>query len=125
MGDHITQPATSAELARAKFLREALQRRTQVVTGPADTFAAPSESVTASSFATESPELQKAYLEQLVECAPEAITILDREFHITRLNGEFTRIFGFGAAEALGQRVDALIVPRTAARRHAGSRTCW
>jgi len=119
MGDHITQPATSAELSRAKFLREALQRRTQVVTGPADTFAPPAQAAT-SSFATESPELQKAYLEQLVECAPEAITILDPEFQITRLNSEFTRIFGFGAAEALGQRVDTLIVPPD-----RGAETCW
>lgn len=111
MGDHITRPATSAELSRAKFLREALQRRTQVVPGPADTVAAAAEAVAPSSLATESPELQKAYLEQVVECAPEAITILDPEFQITRLNSEFTRIFGFGAAEALGQRVDALIVP--------------
>jgi len=120
MGDHITQPATSAELSRAKFLREALQRRTLVVTGPADTFAAPAESITTSSLGTESPELQKAYLEQLVECAPEAITILDREFHITRLNSEFTRIFGYGASEALGQRVDALIVPPD-----RNAETCW
>ena len=120
MGDHITQPATSAELSRAKFLREALQRRTQVVTGPADTFAVPAESATGLSFANESPELQKAYLEQLVECAPEAITILNREFHVTRLNSEFTRIFGFSASEALGQRVDALIVPPD-----RNAETCW
>ena len=120
MGDHITQPATSAELSRAKFLREALQRRTQVVTGPADTFTPPADPGTASSLATESPELQKAYFEQLVECAPEAITILDREFQITRLNSEFTRIFGFDAAEALGQRIDALIVPPD-----RSAETCW
>ena len=120
MGDHITQPATSAELSRAKFLREALQRRRQVVTEPANTVAAAAEAVALSSLATESPEVQKAYLEQVVECAPEAITILDREFRITRLNSEFTRIFGFGASEAMGQRVDALIVPPD-----RGAETCW
>jgi len=120
MGDHITQPATSAELSRAKFLREALQRRTQVVTGPADIVAASAEAVVPSSLATESAEVQRAYLEQVVECAPEAITILDRDFHITRLNSEFTRIFGFGASEALGQRVDTLIVPPD-----RGAETCW
>jgi PAS domain S-box-containing protein len=119
MGDHITQPATSAELLRAKFLREALQRRRQV-TGPADPVVASVEPVSPSSLATESPEVQRAYLEQVVECAPEAITILDREFRITRLNSEFTRIFGFGASEALGQRVDALIVPPD-----RGAETCW
>jgi two-component system cell cycle sensor histidine kinase/response regulator CckA len=104
MGDNITQPAQSAELLRAKFLREALQRRSPALSGPAV------ESITPS-FGTDSPELQRAYLEQLVECAPEAISILDPEYRITRLNGEFTRIFGFGPAEALGQRIDSLIVP--------------
>jgi len=105
MGDNITQPATSAELSRAQFLREALQRRTLALSDPAAT-----EAITPS-FATDSPELQRAYLEQLVECAPEAISILDPEYRITRLNGEFTRIFGFSPAEALGERIDSLIVP--------------
>jgi len=110
MGDHITQPATSAELSRAKFLKEALQRRTQALSSPAANFLdTPEENIPG--VATDSPELQKAYLEQLVECAPEAITILDPEYRITRVNGEFTRIFGFTPEEALGQRIDSLIVP--------------
>ena len=107
MGDHITRPAQSAELLRAKFLREALQRHTQVLSSPDETTATASTP----SFAPDSPELQRAYLEQLVECAPEAISILDPEYRITRLNGEFTRIFGFGPEEAMGQRIDSLIVP--------------
>src|SRR5580700_10140037 len=110
MGDHITQPATSAELARAKFLREALQRRTQAVSGLDESIAETSPFI-GTSFAPDSPELQKAYLEQLVECAPEAITILDPEYRITRINGEFSRIFGFAPEEAAGQRIDSLIVP--------------
>src|ERR1051326_5329815 len=67
----------------------------------------------------ESPELQKAYLEQLIECAPEAISILDNEQRITRLNSEFTNIFGYRPEEALGQRLDSLIIPpdRTAETR--------
>jgi PAS domain S-box-containing protein len=110
MGDNITQPATSAELSRAKSLREALQRRTLALSDPTATATASTEPITPS-FATDSPELQRAYLEQLVECAPEAISILDPEYRITRLNGEFTRIFGFSPAEALGERIDSLIVP--------------
>ena len=115
MGDNITQPATSAEHARAKFLREALQRRTLAYSGQAETVIATNVTATGEaitpSFEFDSPELQRAYLEQLVECAPEAISILDPEYRITRLNGEFTRIFGFGPEEALGQRIDSLIVP--------------
>jgi len=110
MGDQITQPATSAELRRAKFLREALRRRTPAFSTPPEIITAVPEPITPS-FAAEGPELERAYLEQLVECAPEAISILDSEYRITRLNGEFTRTFGFGPAEALGQRIDRLIVP--------------
>jgi two-component system cell cycle sensor histidine kinase/response regulator CckA len=110
MGDNITQPAKSAELIRAKFLREALQRHAPALSSPGETIPAAPRPITPS-FAPENPELQRAYLEQLVECAPEAITILDLEYRITRLNSEFTRIFGFGPTEALGQRIDSLIVP--------------
>jgi len=119
MGDHITQPATAAELSRAKFLREKLQRRTQVLSSLGESIAETSEPISPT-FASDSPELQRAYLEQLVECAPEAITILDAEFRITRVNGEFTRIFGFNTAEALGQRIDSLIVPPD-----RSAETCW
>ncbi len=107
MGDHITRPAEAAELARARFLREALHRHTPVLSSPDEGIA----TSVIPSFAPDSPELQRAYLEQLVECAPEAISILDPEYRITRLNGEFTRIFGFGPEEALGERIDSLIVP--------------
>jgi|HubBroStandDraft_6_1064221.scaffolds.fasta_scaffold32924_2 two-component system cell cycle sensor histidine kinase/response regulator CckA len=119
MGDHITQPATAAELSRAKFLKEKLQCRTQVLSSLGESITETSESISPS-FASDSPELQRAYLEQLVECAPEAITILDAEFRITRVNGEFTRIFGFNTTEALGQRIDSLIVPPD-----RSAETCW
>jgi two-component system, cell cycle sensor histidine kinase and response regulator CckA len=119
MGDHITRPATSAELARAKFLREALHRRTQVLSSLGESIPETSQSVS-TSFTPDSPELQRAYLEQLVECAPEAITILDPEYRIMRINGEFTRIFGFDPEEALGQRIDSLIVPPD-----RSAETCW
>src|SRR5690349_229 len=112
MGDNLTQAAKNAEKSRARFLRQAMQQKTPVLTNlgnGSDTF----------SLAPESPELQKAYLEQLIECAPEAISILDNEQRITRLNSEFTNIFGYRPEEALGQRLDSLIIPpdRTAETR--------
>ena len=119
MGDHITQPATSAELSRAKFLREALQRRTHVLSGPPENVTGEPEA-DIPGVSTSTPELQNAYLEQLVECTPEAITILDPEYRITRVNGEFTRIFGFSREEAVGQRIDSLIVPPD-----RSAETCW
>jgi two-component system, cell cycle sensor histidine kinase and response regulator CckA len=53
----------------------------------------------------------KAYYEQIIQNAPEAISIIDHEMGIARINNEFTRLFGFTEAEALGKRLDQLIVP--------------
>jgi two-component system, cell cycle sensor histidine kinase and response regulator CckA len=55
--------------------------------------------------------VEKAYLEQIIENAPEAISIVDLELRILRINGEFTRLFGFTVDEAVGKRLDHLIVP--------------
>jgi len=104
MGDKITRSAKSAELARAKFLHDALERGVPTLTLP------PAEKDSATT-SPNSAELQQAYLEQLVECAPEAISILDTDFRIVRLNTEFTRIFGFRPEEVLGKRLEPLIVP--------------
>src|SRR6202521_3739173 len=55
--------------------------------------------------------VEKAYLEQIIENAPEAISIVDQELRILLINGEFTRVFGFTADEVAGKRLDLLIVP--------------
>jgi two-component system, cell cycle sensor histidine kinase and response regulator CckA len=55
--------------------------------------------------------MEQAYYEQILENAPEAISIIDLDLNISRINGEFTRLFGFTAAEAVGKRLDVLIVP--------------
>lgn len=55
--------------------------------------------------------VQTAHLEQLIESAPEGIVLLDNQARVLRINREFTRMFGYAPAEALGRRVDDLIVP--------------
>ena len=110
MGDKITRPAVSADHVRARFLREALHNGAPVLSAPDAAASVVSENIV-SHLDPESPELQKAYLEQLVECAPEAISILDTQMRITRLNGEFSRVFGFRPEEVLGRRLEELIVP--------------
>jgi two-component system cell cycle sensor histidine kinase/response regulator CckA len=105
----ITRRTSSAEGERARFLRKALQES-------APSLSVFSENATVKApvngyISPESPDLQSAYLKQLIECAPEAISILDTDLRIVRLNGEFTRIFGYSAEEALGQRIESLIVP--------------
>jgi two-component system, cell cycle sensor histidine kinase and response regulator CckA len=57
------------------------------------------------------PAVEKAYFEQIIENAPDAISIIDEELRILRINAEFTSLFGFTAAETAGRRLDELIVP--------------
>ncbi|MDH3251546.1 MAG: PAS domain S-box protein [Ignavibacteria bacterium] len=55
--------------------------------------------------------VQRMHLEQLFETAPEGIVILDADDHVLRMNSEFTRMFGFSRAEAIGRRINELIAP--------------
>jgi len=55
--------------------------------------------------------VQKAFLEQFIESAPEAIAIVDLNMIVQRINREFTRLFGYAPEDACGQYLDALIVP--------------
>jgi two-component system, cell cycle sensor histidine kinase and response regulator CckA len=108
MGDRLTPPISSAAMLRARFLKATLESG-----GPPALSQNPSstDKGLAQSWLEGNPEIHKAYLEQLVECAPEAITILDTEYRIMRINSEFTRLFGYSEAESLGQMVGDLIVP--------------
>ena len=47
--------------------------------------------------------VQTALLDELFESAPEAIVMLDLEQRVTRVNREFTRMFGFAVEQALGR----------------------
>jgi PAS domain S-box-containing protein len=55
--------------------------------------------------------VEKAYFEQIIENAPEAVSIVDEAHRVLRINREFTRLFGFTAAEAAGKSLETLIVP--------------
>ena len=78
---------------------------------PPNSGPAPAPSPTNGNAAEVPLSVEKAYLEQIIENAPEAISIVDQELRILRINGEFTRVFGFTADEAAGKRLDLLIVP--------------
>jgi len=60
--------------------------------------------------------------EQLFEGVPEAIVLADERGRVLRVNGEFTRMFGYPETETLGRTLDDLIVPpeRIAESQHAG-----
>ena len=106
MGDKITRPPRSTDRARARFLRDALHHGTPVLSSASNGTPDPQTSSN-----HQNPEWPSAYFEQLVECAPEAISILDIEHRVTGINSEFTRLFGYRSKEVLGHRLDSLIVP--------------
>ena len=56
-------------------------------------------------------EEQKTYLSELFARVPEAIVMLHGDSRVTRVNPEFTKMFGYTAEEAIGQRIDVLIAP--------------
>ncbi len=59
----------------------------------------------------EALRVEKAYFEQLFENAPEAIVLVDNDSRVLRVNGEFTRMFGYTSDEVLGRSIDELLAP--------------
>ncbi len=54
-------------------------------------------------------KVQQAYLERLIESAPEAIVLLDNNEVIMQVNQEFTNMFGYTFEEAVGKSTYELI----------------
>ena len=61
--------------------------------------------------ANEDLRSRKEQLDGLFELSPDAVILTDDDFHVLRVNKEFTRIFGYTAEEAAGQWLPELIVP--------------
>jgi two-component system cell cycle sensor histidine kinase/response regulator CckA len=109
MGEKIAPAATSSDLPRVKTMGEPVEDSASPILPVTDRASATSPT---NGRAAAAPfTVEKDYLEQIIENAPEAISIVDQELNILRINGEFTRLFGFSAAEAAGKRLDRLIVP--------------
>jgi PAS domain S-box-containing protein len=54
---------------------------------------------------------ENAIFDELFEQLPLAVALTNADNVVLRVNGEFTRIFGYTAQEAIGRRLDDLIVP--------------
>jgi PAS domain S-box-containing protein len=54
---------------------------------------------------------QRALLDELFEQAPQAVALLSVDSRVVRVNREFTRVFRYSPADALGHRLSDLIVP--------------
>ncbi|MEI7981000.1 MAG: ATP-binding protein, partial [Bacteroidota bacterium] len=57
----------------------------------------------------ESFQKEKAYLDQLFEGSPEAIIMIDIHGKVTKINSEFTHLFGFTEQEIVGENIDNII----------------
>jgi PAS domain S-box-containing protein len=62
--------------------------------------------------AEEALHVEKAYLEELFENAPESIVLVDNDSRVLRANDEFVRTFGYSMEDLLGKSVDELIAPQ-------------
>ncbi len=110
MGEKIVPAEASTKLPVVKALDDVLEHSAPPISTltPAPV---PANSPTNSNAAEVPSTVERAYYEQIIETAPEAISIVNQELNILRVNAEFTRLFGFTAAEAAGRRLDLLIVP--------------
>jgi PAS domain S-box-containing protein len=61
--------------------------------------------------ANEDLQTRREQLDGLFELSPDAVILTDEDYHVLRVNKEFTRIFGYAAEEAAGQWLPDLIVP--------------
>ena len=104
-----TSAADPVQLLRVKTLEEALRGKSPGNHHSSETTVDHTPPLTADS--ENLLPVEKAYFEQIIQNAPEAISIVDKEHRILRINGEFTRLFGFTPAEATGKTLDRLIVP--------------
>ena len=54
---------------------------------------------------------RKEQVDALFELSPDAVILTDDDFHVLRVNKEFTRMFGYTPEEVAGQWLPNLIVP--------------
>jgi two-component system cell cycle sensor histidine kinase/response regulator CckA len=121
MGDRVTR-TDPGEIARAKRLKAALQAGiapTFVKTdaSSADESACPESSCPIPPISEEvskqllPPDARLQFLEQMFQVSPDGLVIASLDHSIFLASDQFLRMFGFEAAEVLGQSLEGLVVP--------------
>jgi two-component system, cell cycle sensor histidine kinase and response regulator CckA len=121
MGERVTRATQPRELVRARSLRQALEQGAPPAFIPSGIPYSAPQSPTLSWHATgkkpkptgsdETLAIRRQYLEQLFQTSPDPLIVTDVSFRALCINQEFQRVFGYSAAETLGQSIDALIFP--------------
>ena len=109
MRENDAPAARSKDLPHAEMLPEPASGGTRSAPERAD--GAASTRVAEKGESQNVPTVDQAYFDQIIENAPDAISIVDAKKSILRVNGEFARLFGYSTAEAAGKSIDQLIVP--------------
>jgi PAS domain S-box-containing protein len=121
MGESVTRPS-EGELAHAQRLKKALQD------GLAPTLLKPESSPPTGSSCSghscpvpsqsggfwnqpEATATRLQYLEQVFETSPDGLSIADGNHCVLWANQTFLRMFGYEAGEAVGRRLESLVVP--------------
>jgi PAS domain S-box-containing protein len=94
-----------------RWVRAVGQPEFDIAQGRVVRFMGATQDITERKRAEEELQIQQAYLDQLFENAPEGIVLLDTEDRVQRINGEFTRMFGYTPEESLNRPINELIVP--------------
>jgi hypothetical protein len=130
MGEPVTR-ASEGDLAHAQRLRKALQEgipsfvrledsppagstcsaRSCPVPSPSDLLSSEPPLSETSRNQPEAAEIRLRYLEQIFRTSPDGLILADCDHHVEWVNETFTRLFGYPAAEAVGQQLASLIVP--------------
>jgi two-component system, cell cycle sensor histidine kinase and response regulator CckA len=121
MGERVTR-AEQDELARAKRRKAALQAgvppafvspetSSSSESERADPSAQPSSLIESISQKHLAAETRLQFLEQIFQVSPDGLVIADPEHHILSASDQFVRMFGFTAAEVMGQSLENLVVP--------------
>jgi two-component system cell cycle sensor histidine kinase/response regulator CckA len=118
MGDRVGRPEP-VELAHARKLRQALETSAPPAFVTAEKISIPGNGCSERScpvpdLATShapSAEIRLQYLEQIFQTSPDGLSIADREHRILWANETFVRMFGYEAADVIGQPLENLVVP--------------
>jgi len=122
MGERVTQSGRG-DLARAERLKKALDDGVSpAFVPPANLTSAAESSCSENSCPVpecsepsqkneDSAKTRVQYLEQMFQALPDGLSVADDNHRVLWANETFVRMFGYGAAEVVGQLLESLVVP--------------